>query len=384
MPALKITIIGANPSNIEEIKDVVIASIGSIAEISSATINNYRECRDADLYVCLINREQEVIAAFGAEKVIALTLVPPTEYFLELSKIPAGSSVALFNNSTSGVRVLMERLRQYGLTHITCEVIPYDEWPAQRVIEKLRTANYIIGGIAYVGPGRTLYTQYGKYLSPGVKVLSSPPRVATSDSISRLCHAVSSMYHEKIRGELERLAAVDFLTEIPNRRTFVESLEREWRRARRENQSLALAIIDVDFFKKYNDYYGHMAGDQCLKIIAHMVKESMKRPADFCARYGGEEFAIILPDTDLEGASHILEQIRNNVKQLAIEHAYSPIDTVVTVSAGIAVAMPSEYGAGAAALLKRADELLYKAKNVGRNRTETCECSAGYTKLLNQ
>lgn len=374
MAAIKLTIIGANPANVEEIKNVVWASIGGIAEISSATVNNYREFTDADLYVCLINREQEVIAAFGAEKVIALTLIPPTEYFLELSRIPAGTSVALFNNSTSGVRALLERLQQYGLTHIAYEVIPYDEWPEQQVIEKLMQAKYIIGGIAYVGPSRTLYTQYGKYLSPEVKVLSSPPRIATSDSISRLCHAVSSMYHRKIMGELERLAAVDFLTEIPNRRTFVESLEREWRRASREQQSLTLAIIDVDFFKKYNDYYGHMAGDQCLKTIARMVKESMKRPADFCARYGGEEFAIILPNTGLAGARYILEQIRSNVKQLAIEHAYSPIDTVVTVSAGIAVTMPAEYDAGAEALLKKADELLYKAKNSGRNRTEACEC----------
>lgn len=370
MPSIKITIIGANPSNIEEIKAVVLASIGGITEFSVATINNYKNFTDADLYVCLINREQEVIQTFGAEKVIALTLVPPTEYFLEISRIPAGSSVTIFNNSTSGVRVLMDYLQRYGLTHINYEIIPYDEWSEQQVISKLVKAKYIIGGIAYVGEGSTLYTQYGKYLSPDVKVLSSPPRIATSYSISRLCHVASSRYHKRITGELKRLAAIDFLTEIPNRRTFDENLEREWRRAMRDKQPLALAIIDVDFFKKYNDHYGHMAGDQCLKAIAQIVKKSMKRPADFCARYGGEEFAVILPNTTLDGARNTLEQIRNNVKQLAIEHVSSPIDAAVTVSAGVAATVPSDCGTGAEDLLKRADQSLYNAKRIGRDRTE--------------
>lgn len=371
MAAIKIVVIGANYANVEEIKSVVVASIGGGAKIMTATIDNYKEFTDADLYVCLINRKQEVISVFGEEKVVALTLVPPTEYFLEISKIPANSSVVVFNNSTSGVKVLMDCLYRYGLTHIYYEIVPYDEWDYHQIALKISNAKYILGGIAYVGEGKTLYTKFGEYLPEDVNILVSPPRIATSDSISRLCHVFSSMYHKTIMGELKRLAAVDFLTEIPNHRTFVELLAIEWRRAKREKKPLALAMIDVDFFKNYNDHYGHVAGDHCLKVIAQTVKSMMSRPADFCARYGGEEFAVILPNTDSVGARHILERIRNTVKSLAIKHEYSSIDSVVTVSAGIAVTIPADINMTVEDLLKSADQALYTAKRQGRNKVET-------------
>ena len=130
-------------------------------------------------------------------------------------------------------------------------------------------------------------------------------------------------------------------------------------------------MIDVDFFKNYNDHYGHLTGDHCLKVIAQTVKSIMSRPADFCARYGGEEFAVILPDTDSVGARHILDRIRNTVKSLAIKHEYSSIDSVVTVSIGIAVAIPADNDMAVEDLLKSADQALYTAKRQGRNKVET-------------
>ncbi|MDU4959583.1 MAG: diguanylate cyclase [Sporomusaceae bacterium] len=369
MAAIRIVVIGANDANVEEIKSVVVASIGGIATVMTATVDSYRKISGADLYVCLINREQEVSQIVGAEKVFALTLVPPTEYFLAISKIPANSPVIVFNNSTAGVRVLMSCLSRYGLTHLCYDIVAYDECDHRQVAAKIASASYIIGGIAYVGPGKTLYSQFGQYLAPDAAVLVSPPRIATADSVSRLCHQVSSLYHKTIMAKLERLAAIDFLTGIANRRSFVHRFNQEWRRAKREKAPLALAMIDVDFFKRYNDHYGHVAGDRCLKAIARTLKKALRRPADFCARYGGEEFAIILPSTDAKGAGGLLENIRASIKALAIAHAYSPIATVVTVSIGFAAVHPPAAGLTAEALLRRADQALYEAKQSGRDRT---------------
>ena len=129
---------------------------------------------------------------------------------------------------------------------------------------------------------------------------------------------------------------------------------------------LSLIIFDVDFFKRYNDTYGHQAGDDCLKTIASVIQEDIKRASDLPARYGGEEFAVILPNTEISGALAIAESIRNHVRSLAIPHAKSHIDGRVTISAGVSCMVPA-MGTFPDMLITWADKALYKAKASGRN-----------------
>lgn len=166
--------------------------------------------------------------------------------------------------------------------------------------------------------------------------------------------------------ELTRLSAVDGLTGIANRRQFDEALSREWRRCMREREPLALLMCDVDFFKQYNDRYGHQAGDECLKQLAATLRGKLRRPADVVARYGGEEFAAILPDTGVDGAALVAEGMRAAVQALGLAHEASAAGRV-TVSIGVAVRVPQQ-PAELAAFVGAADAALYAAKRRGRNR----------------
>lgn len=171
---------------------------------------------------------------------------------------------------------------------------------------------------------------------------------------------------EAMARRLEVLSNLDGLTGLPNRRFFDETSRQEWRRARRQEKPLALLMIDIDFFKNFNDAYGHLEGDACLRSVARAVREALKRPADVPARFGGEEFVALLPDTDLEGARNIAEDIANRVRRLAIPHETSSVCEVVTVSIGVAAGLPRESAPNA--LLAAADQALYRAKSEGRNR----------------
>jgi two-component system chemotaxis family response regulator WspR len=166
--------------------------------------------------------------------------------------------------------------------------------------------------------------------------------------------------------ELQKLAALDSLTGIANRRRFDEVMRAEWQRGKRDKKPLSLLMCDIDCFKLYNDTFGHLAGDMCLKKAAAVLTEHLKRPADVAARYGGEEFAIVLPDTSIDGALLIAHACRAHIEQLAIENPHSP-SGIVTMSIGVASAVPSGDGS-AEALLGSADEALYTAKNNGRNQ----------------
>ena len=364
---LKIAVIGANPANVEEIKNVVVDTLGGDIEIVTATVEQYAHLAGADLYVCLVNRQAEVEKCFGPDNVIALEFVPPVEYFLALSRIPAGTKVLIFNNSEAGTRVLASRLKQYDLLHLQYEIIAYDELEPATVAKKIAAAEYITGGSSYVGSGKDLYEKFGAYLPKDVPVLVSPPRIATSNSISRLCHAFSRLQHGTVMEELQRLASVDYLTQIPNRRTFDEELRREWNRGLREKTMLSVAMLDLDFFKRFNDHYGHTAGDECLQAIAGALQTSLHRSTDFCARYGGEEFTVILPNTDAAGAMNVLECMRQAVMNLSIRHGFSAMSAKITVSIGYTSFIPSKDFEPSSAV-DTADKALYQAKQQGRNR----------------
>ena len=163
------------------------------------------------------------------------------------------------------------------------------------------------------------------------------------------------------------LARQDALTGLANRRRLDELIEQEWFRARREQQSLALLMIDVDHFKLYNDRYGHQAGDACLRTIAFLLRDIARRPADLAARYGGEEFILLLPNTDLQGAGGIAEAFRAALRWKHIPHDRAPLRRV-TVSIGVAAMVPAPDNDDFESLIKAADQALYRAKESGRDK----------------
>ncbi|MEG3894924.1 MULTISPECIES: diguanylate cyclase domain-containing protein [unclassified Microcoleus] len=172
---------------------------------------------------------------------------------------------------------------------------------------------------------------------------------------------------ETANRELQRIASVDGLTKIANRRCFDKTMESEWRRLAREKQPLSLILCDIDFFKLYNDTYGHQGGDECLKAVAEILARNARRGGDVAARYGGEEFAVILPQTDARGAMQVAEFIRTDLKAAGIFHAASKVSEFVTLSIGVANAVPAA-GLSIEGLIGEADRALYRAKLEGRDR----------------
>jgi diguanylate cyclase (GGDEF)-like protein len=166
-----------------------------------------------------------------------------------------------------------------------------------------------------------------------------------------------------------RLSAEDPLTELANRREFDRRLELEWGRARRDSRPLALILIDVDYFKDYNDLYGHQAGDACLQRIAGILRSIPQRSSDLVARLGGEEFGVLLPGTSINDAAELAEQMRTVVLELNLPHGASPATRVVSACFGVAAAVPASED-NPAALFANADAALYAAKKKGRNRVE--------------
>jgi diguanylate cyclase (GGDEF)-like protein/PAS domain S-box-containing protein len=166
--------------------------------------------------------------------------------------------------------------------------------------------------------------------------------------------------------KLEVLARIDGLTNVSNRRHFDDLLPQEWGRLRREKGELALILCDVDYFKPYNDTYGHLAGDQCLRSIARAINSSLQRPSDVVARYGGDEFAIILPNTSLEGALHLAQEIHGHINKLKIKHEKSQVSDNVTVTIGACSGFPDD-ALPEDKFIWLADEALYEAKSKGRN-----------------
>jgi len=179
---------------------------------------------------------------------------------------------------------------------------------------------------------------------------------------------------QRLNEELHRLAVLDELTGISNRRFFNLLLEQEWGRAAREVHPLSLVMIDIDFFKNYNDHYGHPRGDDCLRRVAGTLSALTRRPGDQVARYGGEEFVVLMPHTGQRGAAAVAELLRHKVEELNLEHARSGIGDHVTISLGVATAIP-ERRSSAELLVAAADQAVYEAKRHGRNRVHVFEDS---------
>ncbi len=171
---------------------------------------------------------------------------------------------------------------------------------------------------------------------------------------------------EEKNARLELLSSLDGLTGLFNRRYFDDNFVKEWKQASRDKRPLSLLIVDIDYFKNYNDFYGHLEGDDCLRKVAQVLYEALMRPTDIIARYGGEEFTAILPNTDKEGAKRVGERMMEYVDRLRLSHKGSSVADVVTVSIGAATLVP-DGKLTVTSLLERADKALYEAKEKGRN-----------------
>lgn len=178
---------------------------------------------------------------------------------------------------------------------------------------------------------------------------------------------------------LKQLSMIDGLTQIANRRFFDDRLTEEWNRMRRENGRVSLILCDIDFFKKYNDTYGHQEGDRCLQQVAQVLKENMRRSSDLVARYGGEEFVVILPNTDLDGAICVAESLRKAIMALEIPHQASDVCDYVTLSLGVSEMIPDAKNKEED-LISIADQALYQAKGEGRNCSVSYNQKASYKK----
>lgn len=179
-----------------------------------------------------------------------------------------------------------------------------------------------------------------------------------------------SLLYEQLRQDnqdLQALALTDSLTGLANRRQFDRYFDAEWQRLARERQPLTLILCDIDYFKRYNDFYGHPMGDICLTKVSEVLTSCIRRPADLVARYGGEEFAVVLPNTGTEGGHNVAHAIQRQLKQVAVPHATSDVDDNVTLTMGIATVIP-KHQLASQDLLQAADLALYHAKQQGRDR----------------
>ncbi|MBD3277648.1 MAG: diguanylate cyclase, partial [Candidatus Aegiribacteria sp.] len=203
-------------------------------------------------------------------------------------------------------------------------------------------------------------------------------RIATMEEQLDLMHSelyTTNRKLEEANALLSKLSVTDELTGIYNRRKFEEFLSSEWKRCRRRSQPISLLMIDIDFFKDYNDEYGHTLGDDCLRAIAQGLDKEANRPTDLVARYGGEEFVIVLSETDGIGAMKVAKSARTDVEEMGIPHAASRAGDVVTVSVGVSTMIPSS-DSDPEALIRRADKALYRSKKSGRNRLTSYEKTA--------
>ncbi|MFL9878578.1 sensor domain-containing diguanylate cyclase [Herbaspirillum rhizosphaerae] len=262
------------------------------------------------------------------------------------------SGVALIKSSQDGV------LRVNGYTHLpTYPMFVAVALSKDEVLEEWRADAYMhMAGVlflvtCFVVVGHRMVRQIDKRAMAEIEANEARAQV------------------EALNRTLERLAMQDGLTGLANRRHFDGALARELGRAIRKGESLSLIMIDVDHFKLYNDMYGHLSGDECLRKIGQAMLSGERRPGDLAARYGGEEFAMILPNCDEAGALIVAEQIRQEVRRQAIPHASNP-DGMVTISLGIGSFNQARRGATTSTLVGAADQALYRAKAGGRDRVE--------------
>ena len=266
--------------------------------------------------------------------------------------------------------IIMPDIDGYEVARQIRQLEPPGEWTPILFLSSMNKDKDIEKGIAAGGDD---------YLLKPVSEIVLAAKIRAMQRIIQMRHSLLLLTRklDMANQELKRLSSLDGLTGISNRRHFDEVLSREWRRAMRLGEEIAVLMCDIDFFKSYNDSHGHQRGDECLRLVAKTLADSLDRGGDLVARYGGEEFIAVLPGTTLNGASHVAEQMRHAVSQLAIARTDTPSGHI-TASFGVAsaVAMPETDPQD---IVGAADKALYKAKNNGRN----CVCQTESFELEN-
>ena len=206
--SVNLLLIGANEATTQELVSLVDATLSHTAVYEKATLANYQNfnANNFDLIVCFANRYDEMVKKYGKEKVISVEFVPPTDFFVAVSRIPSGEEIIIFNNSVSGANVMLKFLKFYKLEHVSYKVVPFDECSESETKEALSQAKYIIGTDGFVSSGKALYTKYNHYLRPDVVVIPSPPRTATAESVSGLAQVVTAINNDKALQEARNIS----------------------------------------------------------------------------------------------------------------------------------------------------------------------------------
>jgi len=258
------------------------------------------------------------------------------------------------------------------------EYIPVNDRVTSEVVVPIRFQGSILGVLNLesaspdlFGPATVLALEaFADQVAGAIHLASVNERAAeAAQLLEQKSHALEQA-NEHLAAAIEtlhRISALDGLTGVSNRRHFDETLALEWRRAARSRATLSLLMLDIDYFKAFNDAAGHQAGDECLRQVSQALRENLHRAGDLVARYGGEEFAILLPETGAEHARRIAELLRERIETLAIPHPAAPANRV-TVSIGLACVIPPRDGANVGDFIRCADAALYDAKRAGRNR----------------
>jgi diguanylate cyclase (GGDEF)-like protein len=286
--------------------------------------------------------------AYGLGLFLFLPLLPHLNQITVLGVIVTVIPVALVSFSTNKLSFLLYFLPALGLPVFQCLL--------QGDLFHIYIA---IFGIIYLYVVITLFDWHYDVLTEAINL-----RLTNQGLVISLTGSNKQL--EALNKRLEAISTVDSLTNLANRRYFDDALQRELLRAQRAKTPISLIMLDIDFFKQYNDEYGHVTGDNCLRLISTVLQENVKRPGDMAARYGGEEFCIIMPETDQKGAYNLAEQIKQEVESLNIPHAKSKIVSHVTVSMGTATTIPGLH-VTTTMLINAADKALYTAKRDGRN-----------------
>ncbi|MEY3299686.1 MAG: hypothetical protein RLZZ597_2946 [Cyanobacteriota bacterium] len=321
-----------------------------LAQILETTVNEVCQFLDVDrvlIYRFSSAQGRTVVAESVRNNwPSSLGIEMPESYFFELES----------NFSHQGYTEVIDDVRKANLN-------PYH----RQILDRLKVKAKLM---VPLWQGHTLWGMMVAHQCRSTRVWQALDR----DCLTQLAVQVEIAIHQSelyrqlalVNQELEQLATQDGLTQIANRRTFNRVLFQEWERLRREKQPLSLLLIDVDYFKRYNDHYGHQAGDDCLRQVAQMLQQAAQRSADLVARYGGEEFAVLLPQTNIQGAIEVAQNIQNLLHSLGIEHRYSPISPQVTVSIGLGTVVPRPT-ISTKQWVYQIDQALYAAKAQGRN-----------------
>lgn len=325
----------------------------NLEEVLNTTVNSIRECLGSDS-VAIYQLESDGNGYFAAE-----SLSDDYPQRLEQTLHPF-SRTRDFSYYYQGLPTVLHNIQESDLSADVFELLQLYQIKAAMVVPILNGEHLWGLLIAHQCSAPRYWQAFEVNL---LQQLASQVAIAIHQSV--LYQQVQAANEE-----LQRLATLDGLTQIANRRRFDQYLENEWHRLKREQMPLSLILFDVDFFKRYNDTYGHLAGDDCLRQLGSALKSVIKRPADLVARYGGEEFAVILPNTEIEGAISVAQTIRQAVYDLIIPHAQSSVCDRVTVSLGVASIVPN-CETSPQDLINAADKSLYIAKQQGRDRVHT-------------